>query len=119
MAVGKWLLLSRLRKAIQKVRFLLSFKVHKWHHLMSFVQSPSRRQLSFNDPPGLLDCTNSDIGLSPVSIRRTLSDVDDDIDRRAQAFIDNFHRHIQMERQVSLELRYAARNGGLQRTSSD
>ncbi|VAH08370.1 hypothetical protein VPH35_003563 [Triticum aestivum] len=31
---------------------------------------------------------------------------DDDIDRRAEQFIANFYKHIQMERQVSLQLRY-------------
>lgn len=31
---------------------------------------------------------------------------DEDIDRRAEQFIANFYKHIQMERQVSLQLRY-------------
>uniref|UniRef100_A0A0E0LVF3 Uncharacterized protein n=1 Tax=Oryza punctata TaxID=4537 RepID=A0A0E0LVF3_ORYPU len=34
---------------------------------------------------------------------------DDDIDRRAELFIANFYKHIQMERQVSLQLRYLER----------
>ncbi|KAF0900341.1 hypothetical protein E2562_030629 [Oryza meyeriana var. granulata] len=34
---------------------------------------------------------------------------DDDIDRRAELFIANFYTHIQMERQVSLQLRYLER----------
>ncbi|BAF23850.1 uncharacterized protein [Oryza sativa Japonica Group] len=34
---------------------------------------------------------------------------DDDIDRRAELFIANFYKHIQMERQVSLQLRYLDR----------
>lgn len=86
---------------------------------MSVVRSRSSCQLSFNDTPGLLDCTDCETGSSPVSIRRTPSDVDDDIDRRAQMFIDNFYKHIQMERQVSLKLRYAAGVGGLERTRSN
>uniref|UniRef100_A0A0D9X8G2 DUF761 domain-containing protein n=1 Tax=Leersia perrieri TaxID=77586 RepID=A0A0D9X8G2_9ORYZ len=34
---------------------------------------------------------------------------EDDIDRRAELFIANFYKHIQMERQVSLQLRYLDR----------
>ncbi|XP_040383103.1 uncharacterized protein LOC102712004 [Oryza brachyantha] len=34
---------------------------------------------------------------------------DNDIDRRAELFIANFYKHIQMERQVSLQLRYLER----------
>ncbi|XP_058068563.1 uncharacterized protein LOC131217643 [Magnolia sinica] len=123
MVLGNWLLLRRLKKAIQKVRFLLSFHVHKWR-LPSMIDSSSRRQLSFNNAPGLIDCTadvdveDCEMGLSPSPIQRTRSDASDDIDRRAEMFIANFHRHIQMERQVSLELRYA-KGVGLERTRSD
>lgn len=35
---------------------------------------------------------------------------DDDIDRRAEEFIANFYRQLQMERQVSLQLRYVRGN---------
>ncbi|KAG9455946.1 hypothetical protein H6P81_000454 [Aristolochia fimbriata] len=38
----------------------------------------------------------------PIAFQRTVSD---DIDKRAEAFIENFYKRIQMERQVSLELR--------------
>lgn len=124
MVLGNWLLLRRLRNAMQKLKFLLIFNVHKWRHVAPLMVSPSRRQLSFNDPPGLLDCAGNTtaldcgMGWSPVSIRRTISDTDD-IDQRAEIFIANFHRHIQMERQVSLKLHYAKRNDGLERTISD
>ncbi|XP_062196025.1 uncharacterized protein LOC133899103 [Phragmites australis] len=50
--------------------------------------------------PGLLARTSS--GGSPAG--------DDDIDRRAEQFIANFHRQLQMERQVSLQLRYIRGN---------
>ncbi|XP_058068564.1 uncharacterized protein LOC131217644 [Magnolia sinica] len=123
MAIGNWLLLSRLKKAIQKVRFLLSFHVYKWR-LPSITDSSSRRQLSFNDAPGLIDCMQDadvedcEMDLSPSPIPRTRSDASDDIDRRAEMFIANFYRHIQMERQASLEPRYV-KGVGLERTRSD
>ncbi|RWR76989.1 DUF761 domain-containing protein [Cinnamomum micranthum f. kanehirae] len=125
MVLGKWLLLRLLRKTIQKVKFLLILNVQKWRHVAPLIGSPSRRQLSFSDPPGLLDCTpksnttldDREIGRSPVPIQRTASDADD-IDRRADIFIANFYRHLQMERQVSLQLRYAKGNDGLERTPS-
>uniref|UniRef100_A0ACD5Y9W1 Uncharacterized protein n=1 Tax=Avena sativa TaxID=4498 RepID=A0ACD5Y9W1_AVESA len=42
--------------------------------------------------------SSSDGGSSPAG--------DQDIDRRAEEFIANFYKHIHMERQVSLQLRY-------------
>jgi hypothetical protein len=41
---------------------------------------------------------------------------DDDIDRRAELFIANFYRHNQMERQVSLQLRYCRADSMQDRT---
>ncbi|XXG55096.1 hypothetical protein AAC387_Pa03g2822 [Persea americana] len=123
MVLGNWLLLRRLTKTTQKVKFLLIFSVQKWRHVAPLIGSPSRRQLSFSDLPGLLECTRSttvddrEMGGSPVPIRRTASD-SGDIDRRADIFIANFYRHIQMERQVSLQLRYAKGNNRLERTPS-
>ncbi|KAK1324142.1 hypothetical protein QJS10_CPA02g01473 [Acorus calamus] len=117
-------LLGRLRRAIRKVRLLMSFNMHGWrlasligaapsmilrqisyggstYSSASASPSSSQRQLSFHGQPGLLDVTeNCENGLS---LSRTASD---DIDRRAEQFIKNFYRHIQMERQVSLELGY-------------
>ncbi|RWR82608.1 DUF761 domain-containing protein [Cinnamomum micranthum f. kanehirae] len=123
MVLGNWLLLRRLRKTIQKVKFLLIFNIQKWRHVAPLMGSPSRRQLSFSDTAGLLDCTgdttvdDKEKGQSPVPIRRTASDTGD-IDRRADIFIANFYRHIQMERQVSLQLRYANGDDRLERTPS-
>ncbi|KAK1289905.1 hypothetical protein QJS10_CPB18g00217 [Acorus calamus] len=121
-------LLGKLRRAIQKVRLLMSFNMHGWplasligaapsmilrqisyggssnYSSSSPSASPSlsQRQLSFLGQPGLLDVTEDDCE-NGLSLSRTASD---DIDRRAEQFIKNFYRHIQMERQVSLELRY-------------
>ena len=49
-------------------------------------------------------------GRSPASSARN-----DDIDQRAEQFIANFYRQLQMERQVSLQLRYV-RGDSLDRT---
>ncbi|CAL9103333.1 unnamed protein product [Musa acuminata var. zebrina] len=124
-------LLSRLRGAIHKVRFLLSFDATKWIAISSFKRSSPvpPRPLTFTARPSLLDCTDdyydarSSFALSrtmspcspalttpsPVpEISRSTSDASsgDDIDRRAERFIENFYRQLRMERQVSLELSY-------------
>ncbi|KAK1275430.1 hypothetical protein QJS04_geneDACA003993 [Acorus gramineus] len=122
-------LLGRLRRAIQKVRLLMSFNMHGWrlasligaapsmilrqisyggssnYSSSSASPSSSQRQLSFHGQPGLLDVTEDDCE-NGLLLSRTASD---DVDRRAEQFIKNFYRHIQMERQVSLELGYCAR----------
>ena len=41
---------------------------------------------------------------------------EEDIDRRAEQFIANFYKHIQMERQVSLQLRYCRMDSQQERT---
>ncbi|CAL9162816.1 unnamed protein product [Musa hybrid cultivar] len=124
-------LLSRLRGAIHKVRFLLSFDATKWIAISSFKRSlpVPPRPLTFTARPSLLDCTDdyydarSSFALSrtmspcsPASmtpspvpeISRSTSDASsgDDIDQRAERFIENFYRQLRMERQVSLELSY-------------
>ncbi|CAL9095284.1 unnamed protein product [Musa textilis] len=125
-------LLSLLRRAIQKVRFLLSFDATRWM-ASSLKRSPLvSRQLSFTARPSLLDCTDDDgyeAGSSSSSLSRTVSllsspasrttspgseasrslsgaSSDDDINQRADRFIENFYRQLRMERQVSLQLRY-------------
>ncbi|RWV98389.1 hypothetical protein GW17_00038770 [Ensete ventricosum] len=124
-------LLSRLRGAIHKVRFLLSFDATKWIAISSFKRSSPvpPRLLTFTARPGLLDCTDDYYDarssfavsrtMSPCSpasttaspgpgTSRSISDASsgDDIDQRAERFIDNFYRQLRMERQVSLELSY-------------
>ncbi|XP_027333813.1 uncharacterized protein LOC113848478 [Abrus precatorius] len=103
-------LLSRLRRAVQKVRLLLSSTIsHTWHAAKILRRaSLSKRYLSFNDRPGLMICSEeTDSEGSVSSLQRTKSyPSDDDIDRRAEMFITNFRRQLQMERQISLQLRY-------------
>ncbi|KAE8812570.1 hypothetical protein D1007_10498 [Hordeum vulgare] len=57
---------------------------------------------------GATSSSSSSGGSSPAG--------DEDIDRRAELFIANFYKHIQMERQVSLQLRYC-RDDSLQERS--
>ncbi|XP_047165941.1 uncharacterized protein LOC124835106 [Vigna umbellata] len=116
-------LLSRLRVAVNKVKLLLSATVlsHAWHaaNILRRV-SMSKRQISFNDRPGLMICatssseeTDSEGLISPPAqtLQRTISGPsDDDIDKRAEMFITNFRRQLQMERQISLQLRYCREN---------
>ncbi|RWW48678.1 hypothetical protein BHE74_00045231 [Ensete ventricosum] len=130
MADGKRIpLLSLLRRAIQKVRFLLSFDATRWM-ASSLNRSPLvSRRLSFTAGPSLLDCTDDDgyeAGSSPSTTVSLLSSPasrttspeseasrslngassDDDINQRADRFIENFYQQLRMERQVSLQLRY-------------
>ncbi|KAM0883456.1 hypothetical protein ACQ4PT_031626 [Festuca glaucescens] len=148
-------LLGTLRTAVNKVRFLLSFRATRWILSSIAGRSPggaggnaaAQRRLSFGSrQPSLLDAeddrsspsasASSSAGpsrtasLGATTVSRTSSAAysrsassgaasssstsgsgsspagDDDIDRRADLFIANFYRHIQMERQVSLQLRY-------------
>ncbi|XP_065039464.1 uncharacterized protein LOC135673986 [Musa acuminata AAA Group] len=116
-------LLGLLRRAIQKVRFLLSFDATRWM-ASSLKRSPLvSRRLSFTARPSLLDCTDDDgyeagssssrtlsrtVSLSSSPASRSLSGAssDDDINQRADRFIENFYLQLRMERQVSLQLRY-------------
>ncbi|KAL5182982.1 hypothetical protein HKD37_17G046979 [Glycine soja] len=95
----KSFLLSRLRVAVKKMKLLLSATVlsHAWHAatILRGV-SMSKRQISFNDRPGLMMCTassdetDSEGLVSPAhhSLQRTIScPSDDDIDKRAEMFI--------------------------------
>lgn len=71
--------------------------------------SSSNRRLSFNDRPGLRGVTEDSESEheSGRGLRRTISyPSEDDIDKRADAFIANFYKQLQYERQVSLELKY-------------
>ncbi|KAK8954725.1 hypothetical protein KSP39_PZI001985 [Platanthera zijinensis] len=61
MAPSRLHLLSRFRKAVAKVRFVLSFNLRRWI-LSSTAAATSHRGLSFDSqlslPPGLLDATD-------------------------------------------------------------
>ncbi|KAK7329807.1 hypothetical protein VNO77_23987 [Canavalia gladiata] len=109
-------LLSRLRMAVQKVRFLLSSTIlsHTWNAANILRRaSLSKRHLSFNDRAGLMICSEENDSVSPShSLQRTISyPSDDDIDIRAEMFITKFRRQLRMERQISLELRYGREHG--------
>ncbi|OAY79848.1 uncharacterized protein LOC109706616 [Ananas comosus] len=125
-------LLSRLRRAIHKVKFLLSFNPTRWVMFSIIGSSPGPQLASFSPRPSLADATDGvyvDTGASSFSssstgaVSRTSSLLStpggDDIDARADVFIANFYQHIRMEREVSLELRYSEREKSLERTRSD
>ncbi|KAL8127059.1 uncharacterized protein LOC141717208 [Apium graveolens] len=126
-------MLNRLRNAVKKVKFLLNMNLHRWRLasiLSNKTSSSRRRTLSLNDRRlGLrayaddnyfMNIENSvvptnDRRLSTSSssrrIERTIScSSEDDIDKRAELFIQNFKRQLLMERQVSLQLRYSRGN---------
>jgi Cotton fibre expressed protein len=125
-------LLNKLKRAIVKVKFLISFNTTRWV-FSSLRGSSTPRQLSFSAQPSLLDCTDDSTSVNnfyewrPISrttsnasqVVRTISNAssNDDIDKRAEIFIANFYRHIQLERQVSLELQYF-REKSMERTES-
>ncbi len=109
-------LLIRLRRAVKKVKFLLNFNLNRWR-LASVLghASSSKRQISFNDRPGLRAACSDDIESeesgSSMGIQRTMSfPSEDDVDKRAEMFIANFYRQLQIERQISLELHYCRGN---------
>ncbi|KAF9662644.1 hypothetical protein SADUNF_Sadunf18G0075700 [Salix dunnii] len=112
MGRDKWSMLSRLRRAIRKVKIILNLDMSRWR-VASLIgaASSSRHQLSFNDRPGLrgyadFDEIESEDSGGSMGLQRTISyQSEDDIDKRAEMFIDNFRRQLQIERQISLELR--------------
>lgn len=123
MASDSSTLLSRLRRAVKKVKFLINYNIYSWRVASMIGRSSLRRKrLSFNDRPGLRACTESedpdtdsdqDFGSNRGSLQRTMScpsDQEYDVDQKAEMFITNFRRQLQIERQVSLELRYCRGN---------
>jgi hypothetical protein len=108
---------GRLKKAVRKLKLLLSFNIRRWclggPNIGSFSY---RRRLSFDDRLGLRGCIEDDKSdggdRSARSIQRATSFAsDDDIDKRAEIFIANFRRRLRFERQVSLELSYSRSRG--------
>ncbi|KAG6473296.1 hypothetical protein ZIOFF_067210 [Zingiber officinale] len=127
--------LSRLRRVIEKVKFLLSFDATRWMVSSFKRSSPPAAELRFKTPPSLLDCsddyydarssssfvlsrTSSSLLSSPelqAEMSRSTSEASpswspgggsgEDVNLRADRFIERFHRQLLMERQVSLELR--------------
>ncbi|CAI9293682.1 unnamed protein product [Lactuca saligna] len=127
---SRWRLLSRLRTVVKKVTFLMNSNVNRWRAVSSFIgRSGSRRRLSFGERLGLTAIVSSsddeeqendnhrDSGscshgkvlekTRSFHIQRTMSfPEEDDVDKRAEMFIENFYRQLRYERQVSLQLRY-------------
>ena len=100
---------------MKKVKFLLNFNMNRWRIVSMIGASSSSRRLSFTDRPGLKACADdydSDYsGSYSRRLARTTSyQSEDDIDKRAEMFIANFHRQLQIERQVSLQLKYLRGN---------
>ncbi|KAE8098568.1 hypothetical protein FH972_016621 [Carpinus fangiana] len=117
MEMSKFSVLTRLRRAVKKVSFLLNFSINRWLVASAIGRtSLKNRHLSFNDRPGLRACTDdydvdSEDSGSSRELQRTLSlPYEDDIDKRAEMFIANFHRQLVIERQISLELQYCRGN---------
>ncbi|KAM0986001.1 hypothetical protein ACFX13_013458 [Malus domestica] len=120
MKTDKWSLLSRLRKAVKKVSLLLNLNVNRWRiaSVIGRTISGDHRLMSFNDRPGLRaacsdeNSSEEDSGSSRGYLQRNIIyPLDqDDIDQRAEMFIGNFRRQLQVERQISLELRYCREN---------
>ncbi|XP_059636486.1 uncharacterized protein LOC132278659 [Cornus florida] len=114
MGLDNWLLIGRLRRVVKKIRFLMNFNLDRWKLASAIGGSSSKRRLSFNDRPGLMACTEdteSNESGSSHGLQRTISyPSEDDIDKRADMFIANFHRQLLLERQISLQLRYCRAN---------
>ncbi|XP_043710331.1 uncharacterized protein LOC122659264 [Telopea speciosissima] len=129
MGFEDWLPLNKLKRAVKKVRFLLNLDVNRWR-IASIIGRTSQRRLSFNDRPGLQAINDDEIdteeviGISPRrALQRTISSPsprssDEDIDKKADLFIENFYNRLRMERQVSLNLRYC-RTDSLESNGSD
>ncbi|KAB2625906.1 hypothetical protein D8674_017566 [Pyrus ussuriensis x Pyrus communis] len=120
MHMYKWSFLSRLRKVVRKVSFLLNLNVNRWRIVSMIGRTVSSNQqlMSFNGHPGLKEAcgdetsSEEDSGSSRGHLQRTISypSDQDDIDQRAEMFIANFRRQLRVERQISLELRYGRGN---------
>ncbi|KAL1217490.1 hypothetical protein V5N11_004663 [Cardamine amara subsp. amara] len=111
-------LLNRFRQAVNKVKFVLSFKMNSLWSLVPMLgssSSSSSLRFSFNDRPGLgaaftdKDNEPDSTGSPRGTLWRTGSydpSSDEDIDSKAEKFIANFYKQLKIERQISLELKY-------------
>ena len=131
---NRWYLLNKLKNAVKKVTFLMNSNINKWRIVSSFNGGGigRRRLSSFNEKLGLTmivsssddeleeeedgnlevvcdsgSCSRELKSTKSFRVERTRSfPQEDDIDKRADMFIENFYRQLRMERQVSLQLRY-------------
>lgn len=114
-------LINRLRQAVNKVNFLLNFKISSLWGIVPIIgssSSSSSLRFSFNDRPGLAAaCAEENepdsSGFSRGALYRAGSydpPSDEDIDNKAEMFIANFYKQLKIERQISLELKYLGNN---------
>ncbi|KAJ4911163.1 Uncharacterized protein Rs2_05784 [Raphanus sativus] len=114
-------LLNRLRQAVNKVKFVLSFKINSlWGLVPMFGSSSSSSsfRFSFNDRQGLAAACAEDTEPDSASSSRGAlyragsydPSSDEDIDNKAEMFIANFYKQLKIERQISLELKYLGNN---------
>ncbi|GJU14520.1 RNA-directed DNA polymerase, eukaryota, reverse transcriptase zinc-binding domain protein, partial [Tanacetum coccineum] len=123
---NRWYLLNKLKNVVKKVTFLMNSNINKWRIVSSFKGGGvgRRRLSSFNERLGLTMIVSSsddeleeevvcDSGSCARELKSTKSfrvertrsfPQEDDIDKRAEMFIENFYRQLRMERQVSLQL---------------
>ncbi|XP_057795242.1 uncharacterized protein LOC131011458 [Salvia miltiorrhiza] len=112
MGMEQWSLVNRLKRAVKKITFLLDFNINRWKLASLVGASSSKRRLSFADRPGIRACLDDSESDDPApgsarSLQRTISyPSEDDVDTKADAFIANFYKQLQIERQISLELNY-------------
>ncbi|KAI3725126.1 hypothetical protein L1987_64902 [Smallanthus sonchifolius] len=131
---SKWHLLTSFKTVIKKVTFLMNSNVNRWRLISAFTNGGggggggSRRRLSFGERLGLTAIVSSsdddeendnlevcDSGSYSKELKKTRSfhvqrtmsfPEEDDVDKRAEMFIENFYRRLRYEKQVSLQLRY-------------
>ncbi|KAL3747936.1 hypothetical protein ACJRO7_016714 [Eucalyptus globulus] len=127
-----WVLRRNLKRAVKKIKDML---IRRWRRITNSVASgahrrrwlrrsrtsPGRRQY-IEEADWKESSSESDGALERAKMVSFHCDgsghsnpyecdcEEDDIDGRAENFIANFRRRLQMERQVSLELRYSQRN---------
>ncbi|CAH8382941.1 unnamed protein product [Eruca vesicaria subsp. sativa] len=108
-------LLNRLRQAVSKVKFVLSFKINSLWGLVPMLgssSSSSSLRFSFSDraEENERDSTGSSRGALYRAGRRYDPSSEEDIDNKAEMFIANFYKQLKIERQISLELKYCLGN---------
>nr|DAD27693.1 TPA_asm: hypothetical protein HUJ06_029161 [Nelumbo nucifera] len=107
--VAFYLVLRRVRKAVKKLkilRWLMAFNMKPWC-LSSAAGSPRQNRRIYQNLQALMGCTNdASINSSTVGYSSHKDEDDEgdgDVNDRADIFIANFYRQLQMERQASLE----------------
>ncbi|XP_074315193.1 uncharacterized protein LOC141651376 [Silene latifolia] len=124
-STNKWSLSRKIKRAIKKVNFFLksSFKFDQWRFASILRCTPNNkrytRHLSIGYSEETLTKEENDGNRLLSSLRSfnrvksiCLNDNDDveNVDEKADLFIQNFHRQLLMERQISLQLRYCNPN---------